>query len=79
MYQWEKLKNPVFILPQQDRLGEIIMYISLPVYNNMDVKGEVIHKSVNTTTIIKFPQEPVKEIGQVLKRICTYTKTVPKR
>ena len=87
VYSWEELKrlrpkklkvSPAAVVPQRDRRGRIILDLSYPVTYVIDGKSIIVQESVNVTTKIKAPQQPVKEIGKVFPRLCQYLKSVPR-
>jgi hypothetical protein len=80
--QWlcpTKLKIlPVAVVPQTGRQGRIILDLSFPVYQEVDGVVTATQESVNSTTVIKSPSIPVKEIGNVLPRMLQYMRDTPK-
>jgi hypothetical protein len=80
---WEDLKklkprnlkiSPIAVVPQKDRRGRIILDLSFPVYperTKANPRPDPIQKGVNETTVKLAPQDPVKEIGNVFRRVVT--------
>ena len=80
---WEDLKtlqphnlkiSPILVVPQKDRRGRIILDLSFPVYPERtkgNPRPDPIQPGVNKTTIKLAPQEPVREIGNVFRRVVT--------
>jgi hypothetical protein len=68
--QWLRPTNlkilPVAVVPQIGCRGRIILDLSFPVYQEVDGVVTATQESVNSTTVIKSPSIPVKEIGKVL-------------
>lgn len=86
VYTWSELQakrpsnlkvSPVAVVPQEGRRGRIILDLSFPVTRMVDGKPTVVQASVNESTRIQAPQEPVKEIGKVFDRLCGFMKAVP--
>jgi hypothetical protein len=63
---------PVAVVPQVGRQGQIILDLSLPVYQDVNGVVTAVQASVNDTTSLTAPLLPVKEIGKVLPRLLTY-------
>jgi hypothetical protein len=70
--------SPLAVVPQQNRRGRMILDLSFPVLRKPKTgKGrkrkrtsdDVIKESVNDTTVRMAPDGPVKELGNVLKRL----------
>ncbi len=87
---WDEIKDnlpdhfkvsPVAVIPQTGRRGRIILDLSFPVRRppkkSSRRMGEVVAQAVNDTTKKLAPQEPVREIGQVLPRIFHFMATTP--
>jgi hypothetical protein len=63
----------------------MILYLSFPVLRQAAGKGkkrkrgerEVLHDSVNDTTVRVAPEKPVKELGNVLSRLLRFMQEVP--
>jgi hypothetical protein len=72
-----KLKvSPLAVVPQANRRGRMILDLAFPVLRQEKGKGrkrkgrqEVLQPSVNDTTVRMAPEAPVKELGNVLKRL----------
>ena len=78
---WEDLQRlcptslkilPVAVVPQTSRCGCIILDLSFPVHQEIDGVVTVTQESVNSTTVLKAPSIPVKEICKVLLRMLQY-------
>ncbi len=72
--------SPLAVVPQKDRWGRLILDLSFAVHLPSTKRrrmGETIQKSVNDTTTQLAPQEPVREIGNVLKRMFDLMAEVP--
>ena len=69
--------SPVAVVPQANRRGRIILDLSFPVYQELNGVITVTQKSVNETTAIQGPPQPVKEIGKVLPRLLQYMCDTP--
>jgi hypothetical protein len=83
--EWEVLKknlppklkvSPLAVVPQANRRGRMILDLAFPVLRQGKGKGkkrkrvqEVLQKSVNDSTVRMAPEAPVKELGNVLKRL----------
>ncbi len=63
---------PVAVVPQTGLRGRIILDHSFPVYQEVNGVVTVTQESVNSTTVLKAPSIPVKEIGKVLPRMLQY-------
>ena len=83
---WEDLRqlrpanlkiSPVAVVPQTGRRGRIILDLSFPVYQEVNGVVTVTQESVNSTTVLKAPSIPVKEIGKVLPRMLQYMRDTP--
>ncbi len=83
---WEDLQRlrptnlkilPVAVVLQTGRQGCIILDLSFPVYQEVDGVVTATQESVNSTTVIKSPSIPVKEIGKVLPRMLQYMRDTP--
>ena len=68
---------PVAVVPQVGCRGRIILDLSLPVYQDLDGIVTITHESVNDTTVLQAPSDPVKEIGRVLPRLLQYMRDTP--
>jgi hypothetical protein len=82
---WEVLKenlppklkvSPLAVVPQANRRGRMILDLAFPVLRQGKGKGkkrkrvqEVLQESVNDSTVRMAPEAPVKELGNVLKRL----------
>jgi hypothetical protein len=75
-----KLKiSPIAVVPQKDRRGRLILDLSFPVYpkrTQSNPRPEPIQAGVNATTAKLAPQEPVREIGNVFRRVITLLDSV---
>jgi hypothetical protein len=78
VYRWDELQqlrpanlkiSPVAVVPQVGRRGRIILDLSFPVYQDLDGVITITQESVNDTTVLQAPSDPVKEIGKVLPRL----------
>jgi hypothetical protein len=81
IFTWEEVKkirpnqlkvSPMAVVPQKHRRGRIILDLSFPVYpvgSKGCNKPEPIQVSVNETTKRLAPEAPVKEIGNVFRRL----------
>ncbi len=83
---WEDLQQlrltnlkilPVAVVPQTGCQGRITLDLSFPVYQEVDRVVTATQESVNSTTVIKSPSIPVKEIGKVLPRMLQYMRDIP--
>jgi hypothetical protein len=83
---WEDLQRlcptnlkilPVAVVPQTGCLGCIILDLSFPVYQEVDRVVRATQESVNSTTVIKSPSIPVKEISKVLPHMLQYMRDTP--
>jgi hypothetical protein len=64
--------SPIAVVPQKDRRGRIILDLSFPVYpvtTNSRKQQAPIQAGVNETTVRLAPEGPVKEIGNVFRRV----------
>jgi hypothetical protein len=86
VYWWDELQtlrpanlkiSPVAVVPQVGRCGRIILDLSFPVYQDLDGVVTITQESVNDTTVLQAPAEPVKEIGRVLPRLLQYMRDTP--
>jgi hypothetical protein len=80
---WEDLKklkpgtlkiSPLAVVPQKNRRGRLILDLSFPVYpqrTKANPRPDPMQAGVNGTTVKLAPQEPVREIGNVLRRVLT--------
>jgi hypothetical protein len=68
---------PVAVVPQMGRRGCIILDLSFPVYQEVNGVVMVTQESVNSTTVLKAPSIPIKEIGKVLPRMLQYIQDTP--
>jgi hypothetical protein len=75
-----KLKiSPIAVVPQKDRRGRLILDLSFPVYPKRtkdNPRPDPIQAGVNDTTVKLAPQEPVREIGNVFRRVITLLDSV---
>ena len=62
----------VAVVPQKGRRGRIILDLSFPVYQEINGVVTVTQESVNSTTVLKAPSIPVKEIGKVFPHMLQY-------
>jgi hypothetical protein len=72
--------SPLAVIPQKDRRGRLILDLSFAVHLPSIAKhklGEAMQESVNDSTVQLSPQGPVREIGNVLKRMCRLLAEVP--
>jgi hypothetical protein len=78
---WEDLQRlrpanlkilPVAVVPQTGPRGRIILDLSFPVYQEINGVVTVTQESVNSTTVLKAPSIPVKEIGKVFPHMLQY-------
>jgi hypothetical protein len=83
---WEDLKHlcpsnlkimPGAVVPQVGRPGQIILDLSIPVYQDVNGVVTAMQASVNDTTALTAPSIPVKEIGKVLPRLLHYMHDTP--
>ncbi len=65
------------VVPQVGRRSRIILDLSFPVYQDLDDVVAIIQESVNDTTVLQAPAEPVKEIGRVLPHLLQYMWDTP--
>jgi hypothetical protein len=63
--------SPIAVVPQQNRRGRIILDLSFPVYPQDKKNREPLQAGVNETTAKLAPEGPVREIGQVFRRLLT--------
>ena len=86
VYWWDELQKlrpanlkilPVAVVPQVGRRGRIILDLSFPVYQDLDGVVTITQESVNDTTVLQAPSDPVKEIGRVLPRLLQYMRDTP--
>ena len=68
---------PVAVVPQVGHRGRIILDLSFPVYQDLDGVVTITQESVNDTTVLQAPSDPVKEIGRVLPRLLQYMRDTP--
>jgi hypothetical protein len=72
--------SPLAVVPQANRRGRMILDLSFPVLRQTQKKPgqkrkrerearDILQASVNDTTIRLAPEAPVKELGNVLKRL----------
>jgi hypothetical protein len=70
--------SPLAVVPQQNRRGRMILDLAFPVLRQpKEGKGrkrrrtpnDVLKESVNDSTVRMAPEGPVKELGNVLKRL----------
>jgi hypothetical protein len=76
--------SPLAVVPQRNRRGRMILDLSFAVRREhtrgrkRSIRGEeIIQASVNDTTARLAPEEPVKELGNVLPRILDFMAEVP--
>jgi hypothetical protein len=78
--------SPLAVVPQQNRRGRMILDLAFPVLRKpKEGKGrkrrrtpdDIIQPSVNDTTVRMAPEAPVKELGNVLKRMLQFMHEVP--
>ncbi len=78
---WDNIKQmrprnlkvlPVALIPQTGQRGRIILDLSFPVYQDVNGVVTITQESVNSTTVLTTPTEPVKEIGLMLPRLLHY-------
>jgi hypothetical protein len=83
---WEDLRRlhpvnlkilPVAVLPQTGCRGRIVLDLSFPVYQEVNGVVTVTQDSVNSTTVLKAPSIPVKDIGKVLPCMLQYMQDTP--
>jgi hypothetical protein len=83
-----KLKiSPLAVVPQANRRGRMILDLSFPVLRQDRKRGrkkqrgreprDILKDSVNDTTVRLAPDVPVKELGNVLKRLLRFMQEVP--
>ena len=86
VYRWDELQKlrpanlkilPVAVLPQVGRRGRIILDLLFPVYQDLDGIVTITQESVNDTTVLQAPSDPVKEIGRVLPCLLQYMQDTP--
>ena len=86
VYQWDELQkmrpanlkiSPVAVIPQVGHRCRIILDLSFPVYQDLDGIVTITPESVNDTTVLQAPSDPVKEIGWVLPRLLQYMRDTP--
>jgi hypothetical protein len=86
VYRWDELQklrpanlkiSPVAVVPQVGRRGRIILDLSFPVYQELDGIVTITQESVNDTTVLQAPSDPVKEIGRVLPCLLQYMRDTP--
>jgi hypothetical protein len=76
--------SPLAVVPQRNRRGRMILDLSFAV-RRLRTKGRkrsrdddiILQPSVNNTTVQMAPEEPVKELGNVLPRILDFMAKVP--
>ena len=64
--------SPMAVVPQQDRRGRLVLDLSFPVYperTRATCHPEPMQQGVNSTTERLAPDQPVKEIGNVFRRV----------
>ncbi len=66
------------LIPQEGRRGRIILDLSFPIYQDINVVVTVTQESVNSTTVLMAPSTPVKEIGKMLPRLLHYMRDTPR-
>jgi hypothetical protein len=75
VYRWDELQKlrpanlkitPVAVVLQVGRRGRIILNLSFPVYQDLDGVVTITQESVNDTTVLQAPSDPVNKIGRVL-------------
>ena len=88
IFTWEEVQllrprqlkvSPMAVVPQKDRLGRIILDLSFPVYpvrTGAHTRSGPIQASVNDTTEQLTPDAPVKEIGNVFRRLLHFLDAV---
>jgi hypothetical protein len=92
IFTWEELKqlrpknlkvSPIAVVPQRNRRGRMILDLSFAVRRSR-TRGrkrtrddDILQESVNDSTIRLAPDEPVKELGNVLPRLLDFMMTVP--
>jgi hypothetical protein len=69
--------SPVAVVPQVGRRGRIILDLSFPVYQDLDDIVTITQESVNDTTVLQAPSDPVKEIGLFLPCQLQYMQDTP--
>jgi hypothetical protein len=83
-----KLKiSPSAVVPQANRRGHMILDLSFPVLRQNRQRGrkqqrgceahDILKESVNDTTVHLAPDAPVKELGNVLKRLLRFMQEMP--
>jgi hypothetical protein len=66
--------SPIAVVPQKNRRGRLVLDLSFPVYperTKTNPRPDPIQAGVNETTIQLASQEPVRAIGNVLRRVLT--------
>jgi hypothetical protein len=75
VHRWDELQklwpaylkiSLVAVVPQVGRRGRIILDLSFPVYQDLDGVVTITQESVNDTTVLQAPSDPVNKIGRVL-------------
>jgi hypothetical protein len=71
--------SPLAVVPQANRRGRMILDLSFPVLRKSQTRGrkrrtkrearDILRESVNDSTVKLAPEAPVKELGNVLKRL----------
>ena len=69
--------SPVALIPQEGRHSRIILDLSFPIYQDVNGVVMVMQESVNSTTVLKAPSTPVKEIRKMLPRLLHYMRDTP--
>jgi hypothetical protein len=63
---------PLAVVPQKDRRGRLILDLSFPVYpewTRANSRPQPLQQGVNDTTTRLAPDVPVREIGNVFRRV----------
>jgi hypothetical protein len=64
--------SPLAVVPQKDRRGRLILDLSFPVYperTRANSQPQLLQQGVNDRTIRLAPDAPVREIGNVFRRV----------
>jgi hypothetical protein len=64
--------SPLAVVPQKDRRGRLILDLSFPVYperTRANSRPQPLQQGVNNTTTRLAPDAPVREIGNVFRRV----------
>jgi hypothetical protein len=79
--------SPLAVVPQANRRGRMILDLHFPVLRQANEHGrkhkrkrtiqDVLQRSVNETTVSLAPIPPIKELGNVLKRLLRFMQEVP--